>query len=229
MRFSGYVAGVVGLIKDLWHFVVFLLKRPHYVALILAVILGAFYIAGISPQEIPVVLNNKWQRFVKNRKQTISEDLYLFSKRFDDPDNPLKQTISIITNNLSEKPDKTVEEKKQAKPVFIVPPRRKKETLSVQKNASTPEQQKNEDEKILQGTLFIEGADKIKINTKKFLLKVKLRPGKSSEAFSQLNRRFNGANAKCYPDPKHPQYADCFVGSLDVSELLIDFGYADPL
>lgn len=82
---------------------------------------------------------------------------------------------------------------------------------------------------VVKGVVSVVGADKVRIADRNFSLKVKLRPGRAGEAFSQAKRRFDGLEAKCLPDPANPDLADCFVGALGISEMLIDFGYADPL
>ena len=82
MDASDYAGGVFGLFKDFFRFIVFGLKNPHYIVIILAIIIGIFHWCGIPPQEISGFLSGKWNAFVENRKQTFKEDYQLLSKRF---------------------------------------------------------------------------------------------------------------------------------------------------
>lgn len=52
MRLSGYVSGLLGLFTDILRFIKGLFLRPHYIAVLIVLIIGAFYAFGISPQEI---------------------------------------------------------------------------------------------------------------------------------------------------------------------------------
>ena len=69
--FARYIGGIIGLTKDAVRFSVYLLKRPHYVAVLLAVFIGIFYLNGIPPQEISAFVSEKWQAFVADRKKNV--------------------------------------------------------------------------------------------------------------------------------------------------------------
>ncbi len=226
MTLSGYVGGIIGLAKDAFRFCFALLKRPHYVVLLILFIVGVFYLFGITPREIPQAVNQQWQTFIANRKEVVSEELQSLSQRLGDENNPLVQTISTFSVSLKEAPP--VEQQK-AKDLFVDPQQIEKEQVFLNQiiaEKSVPNLPKGRNQNVVQGTLFVEGAMQVRIQDKKFKLKVKIRSGKAAEAYAQLKRRFNGVEAKCYPDTDKPEYAECFVGSLGVSEMLIDFGYA---
>ena len=235
MKLSGYIGGIIGLTKDLIRFCLALLKRPHYVAVLIMLFLGVFYLYGVSPQEIPQVVGGKWQAFIADRKKVVSEELQSISERIDDKDSPLKQTINRLSGHIETK----AESKKDVQPSAVTdvsPVSKQQHYLFEEKFGWQQAMASAEDElpdlsekEVVRGVISVIGADKVRIADRTFSLKVKLRPGKAAEAFPRLKRRFDGLNAKCFPDPGNPDMADCIVGALGVSELLIDFGYADPL
>lgn len=236
MTLSGYISGIVGLIKDFVRFGFGLLKRPHYVAVLIALIVGVFYFCGVSPREIPQVVQQKWQAFIANRKQVFSEELQSISERIDDKDNPLKQTVNKLSGQLdADRPAAAVQEKNN--PLFINPGVSEQERRLFEEKFGWQDALETSDaglpdlsgKEVVKGVVSVIGADKVRIAGRNFSLKVKLRPGRAGEAFSQAKRRFDGLEAKCLPDPADPDLADCFVGALGISEMLIDFGYADPL
>ncbi len=230
MTLSGYVSGLVGLSKDVIRFVFKLLKRPHYVAGLIAIILGGFYFCGITPREIPQVLSQKWQALVANRKQVFSEEWQSISKKIDNNITPLKKLTGDIAvpqdiKRTDTVPSQTVNDSRQEEQRLY------EETFGWQKAFASSENALPDmpEKDMVQGILVVDSANKIRIAGRKFSLKVRLRPGKAGDAFFQLKRRYDGTEAKCFPDSHDSDMAKCFVGSLDISEMLIDFGYADPL
>lgn len=229
MTLSGYVGGIIGLAKDAFRFCFALLKRPHYVVLLILFIVGIFYLFGITPQEIPQAVGQQWQAFIDNRKQVVSEELQAFSERIGDDNNPLVQTIAGVSKNLKEE---TPAVRPMTKELFADPEQVKKEQIFLNQivaEKKVPDLPEDRNQNVVQGTLFVEGAMQVSIQDQKFKLKVRMRSGKAGAAYAQLKHRFNGVKAKCYPDTDKPEYAECFVGSLSVSEMLIDFGYAEAL
>ena len=222
--FAKYIGGIIGLTKDAFRLMVFLLKRPHYVAVLLAGIIGIFYLNGIPPQEISGFLSGKWQAFVENRKQTFQEDYQLLSERFLDKNPavsaPLEKEM-IIPDEKQEILKLTNEQiaKQMREEVFGW----QQAFHEAQKEIKIP------DENVVQGVLTVVSADKVRVDGKVFLLNVKLRSGKAGEAYRRLSRQFDGRNAKCVPNDGNPEKAECFVGGLGVSEMLIDLGLAEPL
>lgn len=242
MKFSGYVAGAAGLVKDFGRFALGLLKRPHYVAVLLALIVGAFWMGGVKPADIPRTVEKKWQAFVANRKQVVTEELQSLSKRMDNPDNPLKSFVFTGRRPIAEakreqkrqtqfqtKPEPVPEQR----PVFLpeAEARREIEQRVVWKrpDKNAPSGDTAADGGAVTGTLVVTGADTVRIGGRDFSLRVRLRAGKATASFQQLKRRFDGRQGKCVPDENVANLAECFVGSLGLSETLIDFGYADPV
>lgn len=233
MTLSGYISGIIGLTKDFIRLSFGLLKRPHYVVVLIVLILGGFYFCGVSPREIPPLIQKKWQALVENRKKVFSEEMQSISDRIGDKSNPLKK--------LTRQPDAGqpagTQEKNADVSVFTQPDISEQEQylfeekFGWQEALASFENEKPEvpEENIIRGVLSVVSANKIHISGREFSLKVKLRSGKAGDAFFQLKRRFDGLNAKCLPDPENSGFADCFVGALGISEMLIDFGYADPL
>lgn len=237
MTLVGYVSGIIGLTKDVIRFTFRLLKRPHYVAVLIVLILGVFYACGITPREIPHVLNQKWQALVADRKKVFSEEWQSISQKIDKNINPLKggKPLSFVPQDI-ELPDidpvpapvpsaPAVDTSKQEKERLF------EETFGWQKALNSAEDRQPDlpQKDIVQGVLSVLSANKIQIADRTFSLKVRLRSGKAGDAFFQLKRRYDGIEAKCFPDTDNSDLADCFVGALGVSEMLIDFGYADPL
>ena len=194
------------------------------------------YFCGVSPREIPRVVQQKWQAFIANRKQVFSEELQSISERIEDKDNPLKQTMNKLSGRLDDdRPAAAAQEKNI--PLFINPGVSEQERRLFEEKFGWQDALETSDagspdlsgKEVVKGVVSVVGADKVRIADRNFSLKVKLRPGRAGEAFSQAKRRFDGLEAKCLPDPANPDLADCFVGALGISEMLIDFGYADPL
>ena len=234
--FAKYIGGIIGLTKDVLRFTFFLLKRPHYVAVLLAAVIGVFYINGIPPHEIAAVVKGKWDAFIENRKEVFGEDVRLLSsylnKRAGLPEKVQKEQLA------SQMPDVFQEEKK-AQEQQILKQRilkqqleqekwMREETFGWQAAFDAVEKEEPISENAVQGILSVVSADKIKIGKQTFLLKVRLMPGKAAEAYQQIKRRFDGHEARCVPDEKTPERAECYVQSLGVSETLIDFGLAEP-
>lgn len=228
MTLSGYVSGVIGLTKDFVRFGFELLKRPHYVAVLIALFLGAFYACGVPPREIPQVVQKKWRLFIANRKSVLSEELQLISDRIDDDGNPLKKKMDELAGRLND----SERARKQNEPLFVRAGVFHKENLEDNKekfNVSAAALPDLSGGNVVQGELSVVGANKIRVAGRLFSLKVRIRSGKAGEAYAALKRKFDGIQAKCLPDPSDSGLADCFVGALGVSEMLIDFGYAEPL
>ncbi len=231
MTLSGYISGAVGLIKDFVRLGFGLLKRPHYVAVLMALIIGGFYFCGVPPREIPRVVGQRWQAFIANRKKVFSEELQSISERIDDKGNPVKQTVNKLDTG------RPAAARKENIPLFINPDASEQEQRLFEENFGWQQAFKTSDtelpdlsgKEVVEGVVSVIGADKVRVANRDFSLKVKLRPGRAGEAFSQVKRRFDGLTAKCLPNPADPGLADCFVGALGISEMLIDFGYADPL
>lgn len=242
MKFSGYVAGAAGLVKDFGRFALGLLKRPHYVAVLLALIVGAFWLGGVKPADIPRTVEKKWQAFVANRKQVVTEELQSLSERMDNPDNPLKSFVFTGKRPIAEaKREQKRQTQSQTKPepvpeqrpVFLpeAEARREIEQRVVWKrpDKNAPSGDTAADGGAVTGTLVVTGADTVRIGGRDFSLRVRLRAGKATASFQQLKRCFDGRQGKCVPDENVANLAECFVGSLGLSETLIDFGYADPV
>lgn len=221
MKLSGYIYGFIGLTKDAARFIIYLLKRPHYVAFLLAAIIGIFYLNGVPPQKIAVVVQSKWAAFVANRKETFKEDLELISAHFSD------KKENKTGRKVPEKKSDAASEKGQTAPDYRKQMEEEnfgwKPMLQAADSKSVPD-----DENAVQGILSVVSADKVRIEEHVFLLKIKLHAGQAGEAYQQVKRRFDGRQAKCIPD-KETQRAECFVGALGMSEMLIDFGLADPI
>ena len=186
MTISGYISGIVGLLKDFIRFGFGLLKRPHYVAAIIVVILGVFYLNGISPREIPKVVRHQWDSFVANRKQVFSEELQSISQRIDDENNPLKQTFNKLSDHI--KKEASSEQKTEKKPLFVEPEKTVQEQHLFEENFGWQKsfQEISEKEPVdvfgkesIQGILTVIGATQVRIGDRVFSLKVKLRPGKA--------------------------------------------------
>ena len=222
--FAKYIGGIIELMKDAIRLTAFLLKRPHYVAVLLGGIIGIFYLNGIPPHEISGFLSEKWLAFVENRKQTFQEDYQLLSEHFSDK--------------------KTLDSKPSAIEVFE--PEEKKAVLKMTDEQSIQQMQEEvfgwqqafqnagkkmeiPDENAIQGVLTVVSANKVRVGERYFLLNVWIHSGKAGEAYQRLKRQFDGRNAKCIPDNGNPEKAECFVGGLGVSEMLFDFGLADSL
>lgn len=241
MKFSGYVAGAAGLAKDFGRFMLGLLKRPHYVAVLLALIVGAFWMGGVKPADIPRTVEKKWRTFAANRKQVVTEELQSLSERMNNPDNPLKSVVFTGRRPAAEanRPQKqrtqaqSRPEPQSERPVFLpeAEARREIEQRVVWKrpDKNAPSGDAAADDGSVTGTLVVTGADTVRIGGRDFSLRVRLRSGKATASFQQLKRRFDGRHGRCVPDENVANLAECFVGSLGLSEMLIDFGYADPV
>ncbi len=76
--FGGYVRGSLSLLKDFLRLSAVLLKKPHYLLGLLAVVLGIFYLCGVKPQEIPgwwtktasPAVSRRWKEFSAQVKKT---------------------------------------------------------------------------------------------------------------------------------------------------------------
>ena len=222
--FAKYIGGIIGLTKDAFRLTVFLLKRPHYVAALLGGSIGIFYLNGIPPQEICAFLSEKWQAFIENRKQTFQEDYQLLSKHFSD-----KKTVDA-------KPSATKVLEPEEKTAVLkitdeqIAQQMRDEVFGWQQAFQEAGKEiKIPDENVVQGVLTVVGADKVRVGERYFLLNVRIHSGKAGEAYQRLKRQFDGRNAKCVPDNDNPEKAECFVGGLGVSEMLLDFGLADSL
>ena len=105
----------------------------------------------------------------------------------------------------------------------------REETFGWQQALETAEKNKIlSDENAIKGVLKITGADRVQIGDRTFSLNVRLRPGKAGSAYQDL-QRFDGRNGKCVPNENTPEKADCFVGRTSLSQMLIDYAYADPI
>jgi len=229
MKFSGYIGGLIGLTKDAVNFVVFLLKNPHYVIVLLACIIGIFYLNGIPPREISPFLESKWHAFVENRKQTFKEDFQLLSDHFGIGKGVIGKDGEIPDfSELSgeEVPKKQIQRKTEEE----VRQELTEEVFGWQKAfQDTRPEEEPADEDAVQGVLFVVSADRISIGEKTYSLNVRLRSGKAGEAYQEMKRQFDGRKAKCVPDQTFPEKMNCFVGGQSVSEMLTDFGLADPI
>ncbi len=257
MKLATYIGGIIGLYKDFFRFIVFGLKNPVYIAVLLAVIIGIFSLNGIPPREISGFLSGKWNAFVENRKQTFKEDYQLLSKRF------LKKEETFLDLEKAQEKDAIEAKKrkdKRAKEHAEQQVRQmQEETFGWQQAFERAEEEKIQEgnhskrqdnqireyqyaslektkkrevateENAVKGILTVVGADRVRIGETVFTLKVRLRSGKAGEAFQDLKRRFDGGNAKCFTDKDNPEKAECFVGKTSLSQMLVDYAYADPL
>lgn len=236
--FAKYIGGIIGLIKDAGRFIIFLLKRPHYVVALLAAVIGLFYVNGIPPHEIAGVVKGKWNVFIENRKEVFGEDVQIISsylkKKAGLPVKVQEQSVDMQIPDVFQD-EKTAQEQLLLKQKIQEQQRLEKEkqmyeeTFGWQAAFESVEKEIPVDENVVQGTLFVVGADKIKINGKTFLLKIRLLSGKAGEAYQQIKDRYDGRAAKCFPDETNPERAECYVGFLSVADTLIDFGLAEPL
>ncbi|MBR1945304.1 MAG: hypothetical protein IJ846_03325 [Alphaproteobacteria bacterium] len=245
MFLARYIGGIIALAKDALRLTFFLLKHPHYVAVLLAAVIGLFYLNGISPHEISVFLESKWQAVVENRRQTFKEDMQLISKRFGNQNgaavNTSVKNIEEVANTINaadiEDPFKLTDnpvirrEELVKHPQFENSEQQMKEEVFGWQQAFREAQKPIEisDENVVEGVLSVVNAGKVRIKEKTFSLKVRLRSGKAGEAYHRVKHHFDGKTAKCVPDKNDPEKAECFVGALGVSEMLIDFGLADPI
>ena len=211
-----YIGGIIELTKDAMRLTFYFLKRPHYTAAVLFLIIGVFYLNGIPPQKISGFLAGKWQAFVENRKQTFKEDMQLISDHFKKEENEKKQ-----------EPVKKEETATETKSSY----QRQAEEEAKWKQAFEEARKAVEitGDNVVEGVLTIVSANEVQLEKQKFLLPVQIHSGKASEAFERMKNRFDGKQAKCVPDKDNAAKAECFVGSLGVSEMLIDFGFADPI
>ena len=236
------MGGIIALMKDALRLTFFLLKRPHYVAVLLAVIIGLFYLNGIPPHKISTVLESKWQALVENRKQTFKEDIQIIAKHFGKTKAPA--AINATVEKASDPAD--IEDQFNPADELVIRreeiTHRQKEQFEKNKQymqeevfgwqqafQEVPKQDDLSDENAIEGVLSVVSADKVRIEEKTFSLKIRLRAGKAGEAYQKLKRHFNGRKAKCIPDEKNPEKAECFAGALSASEMLVDFGLADPV
>lgn len=236
---SKYIGGIIGLTKDALRLTVFLLKRPHYVAVLLAVIIGLFYINGVPPREIGGFLKDKWQTFAENRKQVFKEEYQTLSARFSDK--------KLISGKTEEELPPEIAELMEIGPQNPSLPadfdngpsreeteaRMKEETFGWQQAFREVREEQNdfsrEDEDTVEGVLSVIGADRVNVDGKEFRLKVRLLSGKAGTAYQYMKKQFDGMYAQCFPDKDFPERAECIVGSRDVAESLQDMGMADPI
>lgn len=230
-----YIGGIIGLTKDAVRFIIFLLKRPHYVLVLLAAVIGLFYVNGVPPHEIANTVKGKWNAFVENRKEVFGEDIQLLTSYFNKKAGikPEKKQIIEADIDLFEEKDNRQEQqilKQQRQKELMVKQERQmqEEVFGWQAAFESAKEPSVAEENAVSGFLFVVGADKVRVGDQTFLLKVRLLPGKATEAYQQIKQRFDGHEAKCFPDKNNPERAECYVKSLGVSETLIDFGLADP-
>ena len=205
MKLSGYIGGIIGLTKDLIRFCLALLKRPHYVAVLIMLFLGVFYLYGVSPQEIPQVVGGKWQAFIADRKKVVSEELQSISERIDDKDSPLKKTINSLSGHIETK----AESKKDVQPSAVndvSPVSEQQHYLFEEKFGWQQAMASAEDElpdlsekEVVRGVISVIGADKVRISDRTFSLKVKLRPGKATKARRGKRRALSYFTNVCCP------------------------------
>lgn len=228
MKLATYIGGIIGLYKDFFRFIVFGLKNPVYIAVLLAVIIGIFSLNGIPPREISGFLSGKWNAFVENRTQTFKEDYQLLSKRFlkkEETFSDLKKAQEKDAIEAKKRKDKRAKEHAEQQVRQM-----QEETFGWQQAFETAKKKEGEAGKnAIGGVLTVVGADRVRIGETVFTLKVRLRSGKAGEAFQDLKRRFDGGNAKCFTDKDDPEKAECFVGKTSLSQMLVDYAYADPL
>lgn len=231
--FSHLLGGFFSLIGGIFRFVFFLLRHPLYVVLLLALFTGLFYVNGVPPEEIAGFIGKQWHSFVDNRKKTFGEDMQIVKARLlknqsadieeDDLAGIDLDALDRPQNNRKEVPQVSREEvgRQMQEETFGW---QKAFDVAIKEDIDVPQ----EDQNALYGVLSVVGADTVSVQDRKFQLKVKLRSGKAGDAYEQMKRQFDGRQAKCLPDENDPQKADCFVDDLDISELLIDKGLADP-
>lgn len=53
MKITDYVKGTVSLIGDVFRLGMIFIKRPHYLLVLIGIILGIFYLCGVPPQKVP--------------------------------------------------------------------------------------------------------------------------------------------------------------------------------
>ncbi|MBO4521509.1 MAG: hypothetical protein J5787_09935 [Alphaproteobacteria bacterium] len=218
---SRYIGGIIELTKDALRLMFYFLKRPHYTAAVLLLIIGIFYLNGIPPQEISGFLSGKWQAFVENRKQTFREDMQIISGHFSQSEEQKPVENKEVEQQLQMQ--KQIEEAQSYQ-----------QRIKEEENWKTAFEEARgmveiSGENVVEGVLSVVSAGEIRLNGQTFLLKARIRPGKAGDAYQQMKSRFDGRQAKCVPDKDDSKYAECFVGVLGVSEMLIDFNLADPL
>lgn len=141
MKLSGYISGVVGLSKDFVRFLLGLLLRPHYVAALLIVFFGVFYLCGIHPADVPAWFKDNVGTFIEARVENVKSDVARFSEKRNEAETAAEQIdeaeggvmgrIKALRNIVSKgKADRGTEKKKaagkkaaeQQPPVFVTPP-----------------------------------------------------------------------------------------------------------
>ena len=251
---SKNIGAVFILLKGTVRLIFYMLKRPHYIAALIAILVGIFYLNGVPPREIGAVVQKKWQAFAENRKQTFKEDLMVILKRYGLQDKlAFKEAVRPATDikKTADNSEKNIGKKTTDK---AEPPENSDENISYTPEASETlkpgsfenqmqeevfgwqqalrqaqkETEKRVKNKVIQGTLYVVGADKVRIGNHTFSLFVKLRAGKAAEAFRMLKHDFEGRNAQCVPDEDF-KLADCLIGTTSLSDTLVDFGMADPI
>lgn len=238
MRLLLYVRGMIGLVKDAARLFFKLLARPHCVALLLAVVIGAFWLVGVEPRAIPSVVGEKWNAVVADRKKVWREDLQQLSDYIDaqrGTKTKKKQNVSPpvlfpVRRDDAEiviRDDGTIATASNP-PAFVAEPPRPTADYFISAVAPKADEPELNDH-FIKGRLNIVGSSKVRINGMEFSLPVKIRSGRAGDAFGELKRRYDGSEGRCYPSADDSDIAECFVGAVGLGKTLIDFGYAENL
>ncbi len=110
MKITDYVKGTVSLIGDVFRLGMIFIKRPHYLLVLIGIILGIFYLCGVPPQKVP-----EWW------KKTFVPAV---STRFDEFAMRTKKATSPLTDAVSDfvaPPVQKSPEKKEPEPLFVAP------------------------------------------------------------------------------------------------------------
>ena len=225
MRLLLYVRGMIGLVKDAARLFFKLLARPHCVALLLAVVIGAFWLVGVEPRAIPSVVGKKWNAVVADRKKVWREDLQQLSDYIDaqrGTKTEKKQNVSPpvlfpVRRDDAEiviRDDGTIATASNP-PAFVAEPPRPTADYFISAVAPKADEPELNDH-FIKGRLNIVGSSKVS-------------SGRAGDAFGELKRRYDGSEGRCYPSADNSDIAECFVGAVGLGETLIDFGYAENL
>ena len=237
--------GFLAFLDDGRRFLIWFVKRPSVVALFLCVFFGAFYAAGIKPDKIGDWIKGKAMPAVGQRidnlkanadgmsnkaVQKLAENGVMLPRKQVRPAEPLK-AVPAIESGSAEIAVPRDAEKQAAEKNEAAEERRRQNAVEAVSWAQLMSNSRSKDalagvnpSKIVQGTVTVVGADRIKIGGKTYKLNVKIRAGKAGEAFQTLLKNVDASTVRCAVEDAN---ATCYFNNVDITEVLRDRLLAD--
>lgn len=226
-------------------------KKPSAVAFALCVFFGAFYAAGIAPNQIGGWFKNTAAPAVGKRIDYLKSDaagMSGFAKKKLAENGVVLKTATLPKKQV--RPVETAESEIEVIEAFeneMTGMRRAETPVAADKTEAAEALQQYaaeqvawaqimqappvadpladfDEAEIVYGVASVIGADKIKVNGQTLKLAVKIRPGKAGEAFQALKRTADSVTVRCLLPADD---AVCFYNNRDIADILRDRLLAD--